>query len=254
MMRAYELLKETVVRKTFIWVTHLCCFVIYGVFWLLFLPTELEVGEFLFLWGGFFLPLALSSGVLGDDIATGRICVLATRPLRLAELYLWRLAGISLQGTVHLLVAAGIVALLGTLMGRGSPSRLGPWILASWLLFNACAALSTSLSVAVKGSHNALLLLAIVVFTRYLVGILGSYWPEYGLAEAMKGLVRHVGLPFELLQHLAHGDYDKYSVDVGQYGLVKSVACTVHCVILTATYVTLGILVLNKRQFSGQRD
>jgi hypothetical protein len=146
------------------------------------------------------------------------------------------------------------VFLLDTLMGRGSPNRLGPWIFASWLLFNACAALSTSLSVVVKGSYNALLVLAIVVFTRYLVGILGGYWLEYGMAEAVKSLVRHVGLPFELLQGLAHGDYDKYSTNVGQYGLVKSVACTVHCVILTTTYAAIGILMLSKRQFTAQRD
>jgi ABC-type transport system involved in multi-copper enzyme maturation permease subunit len=254
MMRAYELLKETIVRKTFIWVTHLCCFILYGVFWLLFLPSEVEVGEFLFLWGGLFLPLALSAGVFGDDIATGRICVLATRPLRLGELYLWRLAGLSLQGAVHLLVAAGIVLLLDTLMGRGSPNRLGPWVFASWLLFNACAALSTSLSVVVRGSYNALLVLAMVVFVHFLLGTLGGYYLEYGMAEAVKSLIKHMGLPFELLQGLAHGDYGKYSLNVGQYGLVKSVACTVHCVILTAAYATIGILVLNRRQFSAQRD
>ena len=39
-MRAYELLKETLVRRTFIWVTHLCCFIIYGVFWLLFAKLD----------------------------------------------------------------------------------------------------------------------------------------------------------------------------------------------------------------------
>jgi ABC-type transport system involved in multi-copper enzyme maturation permease subunit len=253
-MAAYELVKETLIRRTFIWVTHLCCFIIYGVFWLLFLPSGLEAGEFLFIWGGFFLPLALSAGIFGDDIASGRICALATRPLRLSEFYLWRLVGLSLQGSVHLLVAAGIVFLLDTLAGRGTPNRLGPWIFASWLLFNACAAASTSLSVVVRGSYNSLLLLAIVIFLHFLVGTLGGYWLEYGMAEAVKNLIRHAGLPFDLLQGLAHGDYGKYSLTVGKYGLVKSMACTVHCLILTTVYAAVGILVLSKRQFSAQRE
>jgi hypothetical protein len=254
MMRAYELLKETLVRRTFIWLTHLCCFILYGVFWLLFLPTDMEAGVFLFFWGGLFLPLALSAGIFGDDVASGRICVLVTRPLRLTELYLWRFLGLSLQGGVHLLVAGGLVLCLDRLMGRGTPNRLGVWIFASWMLFNACAALATSLSVVVKGAYNALLVLAMVTFVNYLFGALTAYWPEYGMAEAVKYVIRHVAPPFELLQKLANGDYDKYSLTIGRYGPVKTVACTVHCVILTATYVTLGILALNKRQFSAQRD
>jgi hypothetical protein len=93
-----------------------------------------------------------------------------------------------------------------------------------------------------------------VIFVKYLSGALGAYWPEYGMAEAVKYVIRHVAPPFELLQKLANGDYDKYSLTIGRYGPVRTVACTVHCVILTATYVTLGILALNKRQFSAQRD
>jgi hypothetical protein len=253
-MAAYELVKETLLRRTFVWVTHLCCFILYGVFWLLFLPSGLETGEFLFIWGGFFLPLALSAGILGDDITSGRICVLATKPLRLGEIYLWRFLGLSLQGGVHLLIAAGIVFLLDTLTGRGTPNRLGPWIFASWLLFNTWAALSTSVSVVVPRSYNTLALLFAVAFSHFLVGVLGGYWIEYGTADALRFLIGHVGPPFGLLKSLAHGDYGKYSLTVGQYGLVKSVACTIHCVILTAVYAAIGILVLGKRQFSAQRD
>ena len=61
-LRAYELMKETLFRKTFVLAVHMIWFAVYGLFWLLLLPTETEAGEFIYLWGGFFLPLALSLG------------------------------------------------------------------------------------------------------------------------------------------------------------------------------------------------
>ena len=253
-MRAYELIKETFFRRTYIWVVHLSWFGIYGLFWLLLLPSNMEAGNFLFIWGGFFLPLALSAGILGDDIASGRVCVLATRPFWLGQLYLYRLLGLSLQGGLHLLLAGVLVFLLDTLLGQGTPNALGVWLLSSWLLFNACAALSTSLSVVVGRSHNSLLTFLGVAVLYLLLDVVAGYWLEYGTAETLRNVVRYAGLPFGLLHDLAQGDYGKYSLAVGKYAFTKSIACIVHCLILTAVYAAAGVLLLLQREFYAERD
>jgi hypothetical protein len=253
-IRAYELIRETFFRRTSIWVIHLVWFGIYGLFWLLLLPSNVEAGQFLLIWGGFLLPLALSAGIIGDDISSGRICVLATRPFWLGQLYLYRLLGLSLQGAVHILLAGGLVFLLDTFLGEGSPNNLAVWLLASWLLFNACAALSTSLSVVVGRSYNALLTFFGVVLVFLLLDVLAGYWLEYGAADTLRNIFRYVGLPFGLLSGLAKGDYGKYSLSVGRYDTVKAVACVVHCLLLTTAYAAAGILLLIRRQFFLQRD
>ena len=253
-MRVYELLKETFLRKTSIWVVHLIWFGIYGLFWLLFLPTNVEASTFLFTWAGFLLPLALSAGILGDDIASGRIAVLVTKPFWPGALYLYRLLGLSLQGAVHILLAGGLIFVLDRLLGKGTPSSLGIWLLSAWLLFNACAALSTSLSVVVGRSYNSLLTFFTVAVLYLLLDVLGGYWLEYGTAEALRTLVRFAGLPYELLYHLARGDYGQYSLMVGRYDSLKSAACIVHCVILTAVYAAAGVLLLTRREFHAERD
>ena len=244
--QAYELIRETFFRKPFIWVAHVAGFAIYALFWLLFLPSDQEAGLFLFYWGGFFLPLALSAGILGDDIASGRIAVLATRPIALRDIYLYRLLGLSLQGTVHLLGAGAGICLLDMALGKGTPNSLGLWLWATWLLFMACAALSTTVSVVVGRSYNALLVLFLVVFSHFVLDVLGGYWLEGSLAGAISALLRHIGPPFELLQRVAHGDYGKFSLSVGKYGVIKTVACSVHCVLLTAVYATVGIQILTR--------
>jgi hypothetical protein len=128
------------------------------------------------------------------------------------------------------------------------------WLLASWLLFNTCAALSTSLSVVVARSFNSLLLLVVIVIggfmTRLLMGFVG--------AESMKGaltsFVRYACPPFELLGKFAGGEYGKFSLTVGRFSVTKNVACVVHCLMLTAAYSIAGIVMLCGREFSRVRD
>jgi hypothetical protein len=189
-----------------------------------------------------------------SDVASGRICVLATKPLRFGEFYIYRLLGLSLQGAVHLLLGGGMVFALDALLGRGTPNRLGLWLLAAWLLFNACAALSTSLSVVLKRAYNSLVVFLGVALFYLLLGVLAGYWLEQGTADFMRKLIRFAGPPFSLLHKMAQGEYGKYSLTVGKYGFTRIVACTVHCAILTTVYATIGVLLLTRRQFSSQRD
>ena len=98
------------------------------------------------------------------------------------------------------------------------------------------------------------LALALVMFGYFLLDVLWGYWLEDGMAAAMKVLLRHVGPPFALLQRVAHGDYGKFSLSVGKYSFMKTVACSIHCILLTSVYALIGIQILCRRQFYSKRD
>ncbi|NQT01101.1 MAG: ABC transporter permease subunit [Planctomycetes bacterium] len=253
-MRAYELIKETFCRKLYILIVHLSWLTLYGIFWWLFLPKVNEFGRFIFIWGGCFLALALSTGIFGDDISSGRICVLVTKPFRLGELYIYRLLGLSLQAAVHFILAWCVIFILNALMRTGSTDNLGLWLFASWLLFNTCAALSTSLSVVVGRAYNALLLLVVIITVFFVVSMMMVYLKQHSETEVLVSFISYACPPFKLLYKFACGEYGKYSLTVGRFSLAKSVACVVHSLILTVVYSVVGIVLLSRRQFSCGRD
>ena len=253
-MRAYELMKETFFRRSYIWIAHVVWLALYGSFWWLLLPEGDEFGRFIFIWGGFLLPLALSAGILGDDISSGRICVLMTKPFWPGELYLYRLLGLALQAAVHFLLAGCLVLALHAFMRKGRIDHLGSWLFASWLLFNTCAALSTSLSVVVGRAFNSLLLLVTVVTGYFIVTLLMAYLRQQASMGVVMGFIRYAWPPFELLSRFAGGEYGQYSLTVGRYSVAQSTACVVHSLVLTAVYSAVGIVLLNTRQFSRVRD
>jgi ABC-type transport system involved in multi-copper enzyme maturation permease subunit len=253
-MKAYELIKETFSRRGYIWVVHVVWLALYGIFWWLFLPTGPEFGRFIFIWGGFFLPLALTAGIFGDDIASGRICVLVTKPLWPGEIYLCRLLGLSLQAAVQVILAGFIVLILHFITKKGNTEYLSLWLFVTWLLFNTVAALSTTLSVVVGRTYNSLLMLVVVVTVYFVVSLLMGSAGSEGSKGVFAGFIRYPWPPFELLYKLANGEYGKYSLTVGRFSLTKSVACVVHSLILTVVYSIVGIALLSKRQFSRQRD
>lgn len=253
-MRAYELMKETFSRRTYVWIVHLAWLALYALFWWLFLPSGPDFGQFIFIWAGFFLPLALSAGIFGDDIASGRICVLVTKPFWLGELYIYRLLGLSLQAFGHLALAGAVVLSLHAVLRRGDTEDLGRWLLASWLLFNTCAALATSLSVIVGRAFNSLLLLVVVVTSYFLLGLLMHSLKDMSGSGVLMSFIRYAWPPFELLNAFARGVYGKYSLTVGPFSVTKSVACVVHSLMLTVAYGAVGVLLLSRREFSRTRD
>jgi ABC-type transport system involved in multi-copper enzyme maturation permease subunit len=256
-MRAYELIKETFCRKLYILIVHLCWLTLYGFFYWLRLPEASEFsdfGQFIFIWGGFFLALALSAGIFGNDISSGRICVLVTKPFWSGELYIYRLLGLSLQAAVHFILAWGVIFILHVIMRKGSIDNLGLWLFASWLLFNTCAALSTSLSVVVGRAYNALLLLVVILTGFFVVSWLMNSMQQQAETGVFFSFIRFACPPFKLLYKFACGEYGKYSLRFGRFSLTKSVACVVHSVILTVVYSIVGIVLLSRRQFSCERD
>lgn len=253
-MRAYELIKETFFRRSYIWIVHVVWLALYGSFWWLLLPEGNEFGRFILIWGGFLLPLALSAGIFGDDISSGRICVLMTKPFWSGQLYLYRLAGLSLQAAVHLLLAGGLVLVLHAGMHKGRIDNLGSWLFASWLLFNTCAALSTSLSVVVGRAYNSLLLLVTAATGYFILTLLLACLGSQASMGVALGFIRYAWPPFELLSRFAGGDFGRYSLTVGRLGLTESTACVVHSFMLTAAYSVAGIVLLGTREFSRVRD
>ncbi len=253
-MRAWELMKETLCRREYLWIVHVVWLAFYAAFWWLFLPDPEEFGNFLFTWGGFILPLALSAGIIGDDIASGRICVLVTRPFWSGKLYLYRLLGLSAQGALHFILAGVVVLVLHLVTRRGTMSGVGLWLLSTWLLFNTFAALSTSLSVLVKRVHNSLLLF-VAALTLIVVGsILIHSVQGHAVEPVVTGFFRYPFPPFKLLSDLGKGEYVKEALTVGSWHIPKSVACAAHSLMLTAIYAGMGMYLLARRQFLSQRE
>lgn len=253
-MRAYELMKETFFRRTYIWIVHLAWLALYGLFWWLFLPDEGEMGRFIFTWGGFLLPLALSAGIFGDDIASGRIGVLVTKPFWLGELYIYRLLGQSLQAAAHFLLTGALIVTLHAFMQKGSIKDLGWWLLASWLLFNTVAALSTSLSVVVGRAFNSLLLLVVVITGYFVINLLGAMLGQQAGKGVLMAFIQYAWPPFGLLAKFAEGEYGTFRLTVGRFSVAKSAACVVHSLMLTVAYSVIGIVILSRREFSRVRD
>jgi len=197
-----------------------------------------------FAWTGCLLPLVLSAGIFGDDIASGRIRMVVTEPIHLWELYLYRFLGLSLQGAVHLLTAGAVILILHRLTGRGGIGHLAVWLLASWLIFNAWTALSASVSVVARRDQNAMVVLLATIAVMFPLYMLMLFFQDSLGTKVYHEIVRYAGPPVELLVKMGRG---KCSLP----GCVASVA---HSFALIALYGAAGILLLNKREFTYVAD
>jgi len=194
---------------------------------------------------GCFLPLLLSAGIIGDDIASGRIRVLVAKPFWPGELYVCRLIGLSLQATVHLVLVFLLLLILESLTGGGGIENLGLWLIATWLLFNVWAALSTSVSVVVERGYNSLFLFVALVFVLLTVDLLRLHTSQYHNAGAkmILDVLKYTCPPFVLLNKFA----------TGEYVLFQSAATIAHSLLLTLIYAVFGLFVLHRRQFPSAR-
>ena len=253
-MRSYELLRETLWRRRYIWIVHVVWLALYVMFWWLYYPDPEEFGGVLFLSGGFLLPLALSAGIIGDDIASGRICVVLTRPLRPGTLFVYRLLGLSLQGAIHFLLGGIVILVLHVVTRKGSTEGLAFWLFLSWLLFNTWAALSTSSSVLLKRSHNSLLLLVAFVTIGGVLHILIWNLRNYAIGDVLKGILRYGFPPDGLLRDLGNGEFEEKNVTLAGLDLPRALVYTVHSLLLTVVYALPGILIFRKKQFLSERD
>jgi ABC-type transport system involved in multi-copper enzyme maturation permease subunit len=244
-MKAYEIIMETVRRRTYLRIIHVAWFGIYAaVFLIPFPPGTWTWGSFVFVWSGCLLPVLLSAGIFGNDVASGRISLLITKPIRLGELYIYRLLGLSLQGAVHLIAVGTLILILHRLTNRGNDENFLTWLLVSWLVFNTWAALSTTLSVVVKREHNAMLLFFATTVAIFGISFAASFYPDHKLTAVFLGFVRWACPPVELMGRIA--------LDFSS--LWQSLDSIAHSLMLTVLYGALGIILLNRREFKYARE
>lgn len=240
-MRTYELIKETFFRKLYIPVLHIIWFALYILVFFTEVRREVQLGENIFVLSGFILPLFLSAGIFGDDIATGRISVLITKPMQINILYISRVLGLSLQCVLHLVIAGCIAYITHSITGNGNLNNLGLWLFLTWLLFTAWIALSTTLSVVTKRISNSTFLVSAVFF--YLV-LMNHLDPNYLVTIAIRAIVKYAFPPVQLLCKFGDGGYEG----------AQKIGCLIHVVGLTILYCIIGIILLSKREFKSERD
>lgn len=244
-MKAYALIVETFSRKASVRFVHLSWLGIYAAIFLIPMPPEAwHWGPFLFGWSGCLLPLLLSEGIFGDDIASGRIRLLVTEPIRPSELYVYRFLGLSLQAAAHFLAVGALILLLHYLTRRGSVSHLAGFVLVSWLIFNVWAALSTSLSVVLKRAHNSMLLFIVTAAVFFLLSMLMSFFPKSEAVHVLLRVVRYSCPPVELLGSTA----------AGKFSLLQGFGSVAHSLLLTAFYGAAGVVLLGRREFKYVAD
>lgn len=245
-MKAYALMLETVLNKGSTRIIHLAWLLTYAAIFLIPFPPESDWswGGFLFAWSGCLLPLLLSAGIFGDDIASGRICLLVTKPIRPIELYLYRFLGLTAQATAHLVLAAAVILALHALSGRGRVGHFATWWVATWLAFHAWAALSASLSVVVKRSGNSMLVFVAGGLTMYMVTMLKMLLPDEIYTRVLAGILRYAGPPVELLARMGQGQFD----------VLRSLGSAGHGLVLTALYSAVGVFLLGRREFKRTGD
>lgn len=237
-MKAAVLMAETFWRRSFIRVVHVA---ILGFFAALFLlPREVFGdwlwGGYIFGFGGLVLPLALATGIIGNDTSAGRFAQLLSSPVRFREIYLWRLAGLVVQGALHIAAAGLLILLLQAITGKGSVMDLGLWMLAGLLVFVPTAALTQTVSTFTPRSMNILLLVLAAIMALVMYNVLRAY--DVPLRHSMEWTGRNLlppvaGLVESLLEHRWR--------DFAWAG--------VHGLGLTCAYAAAGILILNLRQY-----
>jgi ABC-type transport system involved in multi-copper enzyme maturation permease subunit len=244
-MKARALMFETFFRKRAILVMHLIWLAAYAPLFLIpFRPGTWQWGGLLFAWSGCLLPLALSAGIFGDDIASGRIRLLVTEPIRLWELYLYRFLGLSLQGAAHMWAAGVLILLLHEFTGRGNIDHFALWLLASWLIFNTWAAVSTSVSVVVHREHNAMLVVLVTIGVVFPLYMLMLFFADSTGTRIYHGIVHYAGPPVELLVRLGRG----------KCRLPEGLGRVAYSLMLTVFYGVVGVMLLHRREFTAARD
>ena len=153
-----------------------------------------------------------------------------------------------------MLLAGTLIVSLHTFTNKGSIHGLGWWLLASWLLFNTVAAMSTSLSMVVGRAFNSLLLLIIIVTGYFMIMMLGGMLGTEGGRSVFMRFIHYAWPPFAMLKKFAGGEYGKFALTVGPFSVAKSTACVIHSFFLTALYSVVGIILLCRREFSRVRD
>ena len=240
-----ELLKETFFRKRFIFIGHSALLFFYMALFFLPFPLDFPWGGMILVASGILLPLLLTSGIFGNDIATGRIDFLVTKPISLSKIFLCRISGVILQGTLHIMFAGFLIWMMHSFFNdKGTLFNFKIFLFVSWLLFITFATLSISLSVLVEREYNTAILILGSGFLLFLVLGLKNFFPEYILTKVLCTTVKYVFPPVELLSKMA----------TGHNGMLHLMGYIIHAAGLAILYSTFGILMLRTKEFKRALD
>ena len=239
-MRAWQLIRETVFRRSYILITHIVVIALWGLLFLVPVGSSFFWGKEIVAIGGFVLPLVLSAGVFGDDVASGRIGVLIATPTHAWQLYSYRLLGLSLQGLGSIIAGCALVGFLHALTQRGSIGNLVAYGVAAWLLFVAVATVSTTCSIVLKRGQNSL---ALGLCAGGLIVLRSTLSGSDGLApRSILAAIRYCLPPAEVL---ALSVNSTVSARIGAVGLVT---------VQVAVYGLVGVFLLRSREFPRSAD
>jgi hypothetical protein len=236
-VKAYELIKETFCRKSFIPITHVVWCALYICF---FYVEPAQWGQVLFIVSGILLPLILTAGVYGDDYSSGRMSVLLTRPVGIAPLYLYRLFGVTLQGILNMTAAIGVILLVRQWTGYDDIGKFWIWPAVSGLMFMAWASFSASLSVCMKQAYNFIFIMIGMIVISFLISFIHN--PEDIPGRSLLAIIKYAFPPVELLGRLAKENLSP----------MRATAYVVHALGLTAFYSLVGIVLLSKREIGRE--
>lgn len=245
------ILRETVMRRRAIVRLHLTCLVVYGVVYVslsaLSSPASPpQWGMWLFVWSGCVLPVLLTIGIFGGDIASGRMMQLVTKPMSLGTLYLFRFLGVYLQCVVHLSICYGSMIFIAASNAR-TGGNLGSWFLASLLIAPVWITLSATVSTFVSRDFNVAVIFIGVIVTFMVLqsaDALATIMGMPAISEAVEK-VGIYGMPSLVLL---------CKLGMQQCTAMEWVVAVLHPVVMTAVYAAIGIAILNHREFMRERD
>jgi hypothetical protein len=236
-VKAFELIKETFCRKSFIPITHIVWCALYVCF---FNVEPAQWGQVLFIFGGILLPIVLTAGIYGDDYSSGRISVLLTRPVGIVPLYLYRLLGVALQGIVNIAAAIGVILLIRQTTGCDGVGKFWIWPAASGLMFMAWASFSASLSVCMKQAYNFIFIMIGMIAFGLLISVIHN--PDEFPVKSLLTIIKYALPPVELLGQLAKENLSP----------MYTTAYVMHGLGLTAFYSLVGIVLMSKRELGRE--
>ena len=241
-MLGYELIKETFIRKSYIPAMHGISALFHLFLFQLAAEEGFASGKLIFITVGLIFPTVISAGIFGDDISSGRMVVLMTKPIRFSELYLWRFLGLLVQGVVQLSLCGILVVVTDYLTGNGSSAYLLRWLFLSLLLFATVASLSTTISVFAKRGYNFMVLtigIFLILAVRVNLSMLGD-----AAVTVYERIAKYLLPPVEVL----------YTSGAPAADWSRQLGAILWAMTLVVIYAGIGIFILSRREFKRETD
>ena len=250
-MYAWTLIIETYRRSRIVPFTHFLFLIPYLVLISVLPYLEREstpVGFFILIISGLFLAPALTTGIFSNDISSGRFRVLATEPIPREAFYIWRLAGVMLQGMIHLAIIGTMFLIMNALTGLGNLRDFLQLLLASFVLFSSVAALCLTFSIIIPSDASTLVvfLLPFALMGIHLLGCESTSFPVVNeICDRIVTAATYGLPPLPWIVEAFTGNHEGTWREI--------LGCAFHAAGLSLTYALLGVILINRREHKPQR-